>query len=233
MHRLKVALSAFVFTMLTCTTLQAAGPVVVSTQAPKSLKGKLVTVEAIRKSLPAAPIVAGFDIDDTVVFSSPGFYLGGNNTDGPGGKNRYGDNFIQNPQFWKDMNQYHDRYSMKKKSGDDLVQMHKKRGDTIVFITKRTCYDNDAAVIQGRLQGMFNVQSKVYCTDEQSKTPLIASTGVYIYYGDSDTDITYTQAVQKSPPVRPVRVERSRLSTNHTDYNPGKYGEEVLAGSEN
>ncbi len=121
---------------------------------------------------------------------------------------------------------------MKKKSGDDLVQMHKSRGDAIVFITKRICYDDDAQVIKKRLDAMFNVLSKVCCTEDRSKTPFIEKTGVDVYYGDSDSDIGYAAAVTKKH-VRAIRVERSPLSTNKTGYNPGKYGEEVLADSEN
>lgn len=231
-YNLRSAFLPFVLTVFICTALHAAELPGKAGKAVKSSEKKYVTVEIIRQSLPSTPIVAGFDIDDTVVFSSPGFYFGEHNSEGPGGKNRYGDDYLNNPQFWKDLNQNHDRYSMKKKSGDDLLQMHKGRGDTIIFITKRNCYDDDADVIKKRLTGMFNVKSKVYCTDDQSKTPFIAKSGVDIYYGDSDSDIEYAAAV-KEKPVRAIRVERSRLSTNKTGYNPGKYGEEVLADSEN
>ena len=231
-HNLRSTFSSFLITILTFTTLHAAEPTAKTERTAKSPETKYVTVETIRQSLPPAPIVAGFDIDDTVVFSSPGFYFGRHNTDGPGGKSRYGDDFLKSPQFWKDLNQYHDRYSMKKKSGDDLIQMHKGRGDTIVFITKRPCYDDDAEVLKKWLNGMFNVRSKVYCTNEQTKTPVMTETGVDVYYGDSDSDIEYAAAV-KVKRVRAIRVERSRLSTNEAGDNPGKFGEEVLAGSEN
>jgi acid phosphatase (class B) len=219
MHKLILALSSFVLTITAFTTLHAAEP-------------KYVTVETIRQSLPPAPIIAGFDIDDTVVFSTPGFYFGEHNTEGPGGKNRYGGDYLRSPQFWKDLNQNHDRYSMKKKSGDALLQMHKGRGDTIVFITKRFCYDDDAEVLTKRLGSMFNVKSKVYCTNEQTKTPAMTETGIDIYYGDADSDMEYAAAV-KAKKVRAVRVERSPLSTGVSAYNPGKFGEEVLSGSEN
>jgi acid phosphatase (class B) len=230
-YNLRSAFSSFFLTVFICTTLHAAE---LPGTAGKDIKSseKYVTVETIRQSLPVSPIVAGFDIDDTVVFSSPGFYFGEHNNEGPGGKNRYGDDYLHNPQFWKDINQKHDIYSMKKVSGDELVQMHKGRGDAIVFITKRFCYDDDSGVIKKRLNAMFNVQSKVYCTNDQSKTPFITDTGVDIYYGDSDSDIEYAVAVKKKA-VRAIRVERSGLSTNKTGYNPGKYGEEVLAHSEN
>lgn len=231
-YHLKSAVSSFVLTLAICTTLHAAELSCRVGKTDTPLGKNYVTVETIRLSLPAASIVAGFDIDDTVLFSSPGFSFGAHNSEGPGGKSRYGDDYLHNPQFWKDLNQNHDKYSMKKQSGDALVQMHKGRGDAIVFITKRFCYDDDAEVLKKRLDAMFNVQSRVFCTNDQSKTPFIAETGVDIYYGDSDSDMEYAAAVRKKP-VRAIRVERSRLSTNKGGYNPGKYGEEVLADSAN
>jgi acid phosphatase (class B) len=219
------AFFTFLLTLLLCTTLAAAEPA--TPVAPH-----YVTLEAIRQSLPAAPVIVGFDVDDTVLFSSPGFSFGAHNREAPGGKNRYGDDYVNNPQFWKDLNQNYDRYSMKKQSGDALLQMHKGRGDRIVFITRRTCYDDDAEVLKKRLNGLFNVQAPVYCTNEQTKTPIMTATGVDIFYGDADTDIEYAAAVQAKH-VRAIRVERSRLSTNVSGYHPGMFGEEVLAGSDN
>ncbi len=193
---------------------------------------RYVTLEALEKSLPAAPIVAGFDIDDTVLFSTPAYYYGANNGEGPNGTNRYGADYLANPQFRKDLNQYLDKFSMKKKAGEELIAMHKRRGDTIVFITKRNCYDDDAEVIQKRMNRLFTLSSQVFCTNERSKTPYLEKTGARIYYGDADTDIEYSMQV-KDGKVRPIRVERSRMSTNKGGYHPGKYGEEVLADSEN
>lgn len=234
-YNLRFALFSFMLVVSLSCTLHAAESRTGSREKPTVAgETRYVTVDTIRQSLPSVPIIAGFDIDDTVIFSSPGFYFGANNTDGPGGKSRYGDDYLRNPQFWRDLNQFHDRYSMKKKSGDELVRMHAARGDSIVFITKRFCYDDDADVLRKRLNTMFNVQSKVFCTDEQTKTPVIAATGVDVYYGDSDTDIEYAGAVTTKH-VRPIRVLRSPFSTysRKTGYNPGMLGEEVLVDSEN
>ncbi|TGU72554.1 hypothetical protein E4633_09630 [Geomonas terrae] len=193
---------------------------------------RYVTLDGLEKSLPTTPIVAGFDIDDTVLFSTPAYSYGANNGEGPGGTNRYGADYLANPQFRKDLNQYLDKFSMKKKAGEELIAMHKRRGDTIVFITKRNCYDDDAEVIQKRMNKLFALTSQVFCTNEQSKTPYLEKTGARIYYGDADTDIEYSMQV-KGDKVRPIRVERSRMSTNKGEYHPGKYGEEILADSEN
>ncbi|UWX56799.1 hypothetical protein NY406_05950 [Chlorobaculum sp. MV4-Y] len=65
-----------------------------------------VTADKIRETLPPAPIVAGFDIDDTVLFSSSSFYYGVNNHDGPNGRNKYltGGSLWHSSVFWNDMN---------------------------------------------------------------------------------------------------------------------------------
>ena len=47
------------------------------------------TVEEIAASLPEKPVSVGFDVDDTVLFSSPGFYYAFSNTDGPNGTNAW------------------------------------------------------------------------------------------------------------------------------------------------
>jgi acid phosphatase class B len=67
-----------------------------------------------------------------------------------------------------------------------------------------------------------------------SKTPALEKYGVDIYYGDSATDIEYSRAVTAKK-VRPIRVERSPLSTNKNPlgYKPGDFGEEILVNSEN
>ncbi|SUC46162.1 Class B acid phosphatase precursor [Providencia stuartii] len=92
-----------------------------------------VSVEQIKNSLEGqAPMAVGFDIDDTVLFSSPGFYRG---------KLEYSPNdfsYLKNREFWEKMNNEWDKFSMPKKVGIELVQMHLKRGDTVYFITGRT-----------------------------------------------------------------------------------------------
>ncbi|MBN1928037.1 MAG: acid phosphatase AphA [Chlorobiaceae bacterium] len=190
-----------------------------------------VTVDKIRETLPPPPIVAGFDIDDTVLFSSPGFYYGVNNHDGPDGRNRYpaGDSLWHSTAFWNDMNGQFDKFSIPKASGNALIQMHKQRGDAIVFITARD--SSKVNIVPQILRQCFDLkQAEVIFTCNQSKTPSMTAKQVKVYYGDSDTDITAAQSAK----ARPIRVLRSPLSTNRTSYKEvGKLGEEVLRDSEN
>jgi len=190
-----------------------------------------VTVDKIRETLPSPPIVAGFDIDDTVLFSSPGFYYGQFNHDGPGESNKYGnpDSVWTSRAFWNDMNGQFDKFSIPKASGNALIQMHKQRGDTIVFITARD--SSKVSIVPYILQKCFDLKkAEIIFTCNQSKTPSMTARQVKVYYGDSDTDIT----AAKDAKARPIRVLRSPLSTNRTSYREvGKLGEEVLRDSEN
>lgn len=196
-----------------------------------NLAPRYITFDELRDSLPPEPLVVGFDVDDTVLFSSPGFFFGMHNTDAPGAKNRYGDNPAKNPQFWRDLNQFHDRYSMKKLSGEKLLRMHAERGDSIVFITKRWGFDDDAEVLKKRLDAMCSVHSiSLFFTNQKCKTPRMRESGIDMYYGDSDSDIEAAMAVTTKN-VRPVRVQRSTTSIEKQEYNPGFLGEEVLVDS--
>ncbi len=195
---------------------------------------KLITIKTLKASLPPHAIVSGFDIDDTVLFSTPGFYYGMTNTDGPGGQNKYDGDPLRNPLFWKDMNQEFDKFSIPKETGRALIDMHKQRGDAIFFITARNCTPEERAAIEKRMHALFALtDAKVQCTDGKPKTPYIEEDGIDIYYGDSDTDMEYSRAAKKKK-VRPIRVQRSQLSTNTTSsYHPGAFGEEVIVHSEN
>jgi acid phosphatase (class B) len=190
---------------------------------------KYVTVDQIRASLPATPVIAGFDIDDTVLFSSPGFYYGMLNHDGPGGTNKYGPAPLSSPKFWNDMNGQFDNLSLPKASGSALVRMHAERGDKVVFITARD--SSKVSIVPRILMQSFSISKPdVVFTCNQPKAASISAKKVTIYYGDADSDMD--QAIKAM--ARPVRVLRSPLSTNKTSYEKvGMFGEEVLVNSEN
>ncbi len=190
---------------------------------------KYVTVADIQASLPQKPIVAGFDIDDTVLFSSPGFFYGMSNRDGRDSTNIYGSAPLQSKEFWNDMNGQFDKFSMPKKSGGDLVRMHIKRGDKVVFITAR--HSSEKSIVPRILMQDFRIPaSDVIFTSDSSKTKFISANNVYVYYGDADSDMKQA----KEAKARPVRVMRSSFSTNQASpYHPGAFGEEVVKDSEN
>ncbi|WP_363046383.1 HAD family acid phosphatase, partial [Listeria monocytogenes] len=70
-------------------------------------------------------MAVGFDIDDTVLFSSPGFWRG---------KKTYSpdsDDYLKNPAFWEKMNNGWDEFSIPKEVARQLIDMHVRRGDSI------------------------------------------------------------------------------------------------------
>ena len=187
------------------------------------------TVEEIAASLPEKPVSVGFDVDDTVLFSSPGFYYAFSNTDGPNGTNKYGPKPLSSDLFWKDMSCDFDRFSMPKEAARDIIEMHKKRGDKIYFITARP--EVKGEILTGLLHREFKLEGQpaAIFSGRTSKGVFIKKHGISLYYGDSDSDISEAHEVG----VRAIRFLRSPISTNKTKYNPGMHGEVVVRDSEN
>ncbi|MDX7889733.1 HAD family acid phosphatase [Aeromonas caviae] len=92
-----------------------------------------VSVMQIARSLDGLPPMAvGFDIDDTLLFSSPGGYRG---------KLAFspnGESCLKNPAFWEKMSNGWDAFSVPKEVGKALIAMHFPRGDHIYFVTGRS-----------------------------------------------------------------------------------------------
>lgn len=188
-----------------------------------------VSLEEIAKSLPEKKIAVGFDVDDTVLFSSPGFQYAFNNTDGPNGTNKYGDRPLSSDAFWSDMSCQFDKFSIPKESARQVIEMHSKRGDKIYFITARPEVKNE--ILTSILHRLFNMQNqpKAIFSGRTSKAEFIKKHNVAIFYGDSDSDISEAHDAG----IRAIRFMRSPLSNNKTKYNLGIHGESVLENSEN
>lgn len=189
-----------------------------------------ISIEEIERSLPPKPISVGFDVDDTVLFSTPGFHYGFNNTDGFGGTNKYGLQPLKNDLFWQDMSSEFDKFSIPKESARCIIEMHKKRGDKIYFITARPPIKNE--ILSSILKRSFKLPKdapNVIFAGRTSKGVFIKKHGISLFYGDSDSDIFEANEVG----IRAIRVMRSPLSSNKSKYHPGMYGEAVLENSEN
>ncbi len=110
-----------------------------------------ISVDQLKKELEGkAPINVSFDIDDTVLFSSPCFYYGQQKYSP--GKHDY----LKNQDFWNEVNAGCDQYSIPKQIAVDLISMHQARGDQIYFITGRTAGDKDG--VTPVLQKAFNIK---------------------------------------------------------------------------
>lgn len=194
--------------------------------------GRWVTLAQLEASLPKAPVAVGFDIDDTLIFPSPGFQAVLHSTEGAGGSNPYGVDIravVSNPRTWQDLHTQYDRYALVKHTGRQLITLHQKRGDRIYLITARVNVAGD--VLEARMRQLLRVElaGPVVFTAFKPKTEAIRSRGIVVYYGDSDSDIKYAQAAG----ARGVRVLRAN---NAIDYDKlpcyGKFGEEVIVDSD-
>lgn len=186
-----------------------------------------VTIKDIETSLKnEPPMNVGFDIDDTVLFSSPGYYYGEQKYS-PGNRA-----YLMMKDFWLEMNNGLDQYSIPKDCARELIELHKERGDSIFFITARI--PSDTETITELLAKIFELENpnKVIFTGfdavENLKIKPIQDNNIRIFYGDSDGDIQAAQAAG----ARPIRILRPGNSTNKPIPRAGSLGEEVLKDSE-
>jgi len=181
-----------------------------------------ISVEQLSASFAkAAPMAVGFDIDDTVLFSSPCFYEGQRKFSP--GSNEY----LKNMTFWTETNGGCDRYSIPKDVARALIAEHQRRGDKLFFITARPKTEGEQLTAILRETFAITDMQPVVFTSGPDKTRFIRDRGLKVYYGDSDNDITSA----RDAGARPVRVMRASNSTNQPLPVNGALGEEVLLDS--
>jgi len=188
-----------------------------------------VSVAQIENSLMGhPPMSVGFDIDDTVLFSSPGFWRG-QKTWSPGSED-----YLKNPEFWEKMNNGWDAFSIPKEVARALISMHVKRGDHIWFITGRT--QTKTETVSKTLQDDFLIPTAsmnpvIFAGDnpgQNNKTQWLKEKNIKIFYGDADSDIT----AAREAGARGIRVLRASNSTYRPLPQAGKFNEEVIVNSE-
>jgi len=194
-----------------------------------------ISVEQLALVLPRRPIVVGFDVDDTLIFSAPAFNAL---------ESQYPPELIrpksygaltaeqkqQYHEFWNRLNQDLDERSIPKEIGRRLLAMHVARGDTIWVISRRQATVPAADTVTRRYERMFGVKlaNPVVQTNLADKTRFIAERGIEYYYGDADSDITASVAAG----ARPIRVKRATDSYSKDGTHNGQLGEIVIRGSE-
>jgi len=186
-----------------------------------------VTLKDIARSLEnQPPMNVGFDIDDTVLFSSPGYYYGRQKYS-PGNKA-----FAIMEEFWNEMNNGLDQFSIPKECARKLIELHKKRGDSIYFITARTKTKTESVTeLLGKTFGLENPNKAIFTgfkLGENLKIIPIKENKIQIFYGDADSDI---EAALEAG-IRAIRIMRAVNSTNKPLPHNGSFGEEVLLNSE-
>lgn len=188
-----------------------------------------VSVAQIAQSLQHTPPTAvGFDIDDTLLYSSPGFYRGQQQF------SPSSDQYLSDPQFWKEMNNGWDAFSVPKQSARQLLSLHLQRGDDIWFITARSASATET--LSALLEKTFHIPpEKMHpvvfsgsIPGKNSKIAAIRDRKIAIYYGDADSDILAARAAG----ARGIRVLRPANSTYLPLPKAGSLGEEVLINSD-
>ncbi|EEW1127687.1 acid phosphatase AphA [Escherichia coli] len=189
-----------------------------------------ISIEQVAESLKGkAPISIGFDIDDTLLFSSPAFFYG---------KQKFSPNsndFLKNQKFWDEVSSSGwDRFSIPKDSGRALIELHLKRGDHIYFITGRPMPSSGKEDLTQTLKDHFKIPenqlNKVIFagTKKDAKVEHMLKHNITIFYGDSDNDI---QDAHKAN-AEGIRVLRPLNSTNKPMPKNGAFGEKVIVNSQ-
>ena len=187
------------------------------------------SVAQIENSLAGRPPMAvGFDIDDTVLFSSPGFWRG-KKTFSP-----ESEDYLKNPVFWEKMNNGWDEFSIPKEVARQLIDMHVRRGDAIFFVTGRS--PTKTETVSKTLADNFhipatNMNPVIFAGDkpgQNTKSQWLQDKNIRIFYGDSDNDITAARDVG----ARGIRILRASNSTYKPLPQAGAFGEEVIVNSE-
>ena len=171
------------------------------------------------------PMTVGFDVDDTVLFSSPGFHYG-QMVFSPGSED-----FLRMPEFWERMNTELDSFSLPKAVAAELLRIHESRGDSIVFITAR--FPSERENLSPLLTDFFDLTTPAHVIftgfeDGQNlKVAPMRRLRVQLFYGDSDGDIEAALITG----ARAVRIMRAPNTTYQPLPDYGRHGEEVLRNS--
>jgi acid phosphatase (class B) len=185
------------------------------TVAPAFLSvAQVLDIEGIRR--------AGFDVDDTLLFSSAAF------AQGFASGHEYGSD-----EFWAIVNNSDREHSTVKQATREIVSSYREHGIELYAITARRAVGG--AGLARHLSQVLGIPEANVFFEPDSKTERIRELGLDVYFGDSDTDITDATAAG----VRAIRVQRSRKSSYRNEdgtlrkYHPGDYGESVILKSEN
>jgi len=161
--------------------------------------------------------IVGFDIDGTLLHSDPAF----NET------RRISTNTPYSQVWWGEVNMQSNRKFCKpKRMMTSILREYQKRNVEIYAITARHPPQGD--YLKAYVSKTFDIPVENIFFEPDSKTAKIKDLKLDVFYGDSDTDIKY--ALEAGIPG--IRVLRHPFSTYWKHYDPGKYGEEILRGSE-
>lgn len=180
---------------------------------------KYISVEEAA-SLPNVRRV-GFDVDDTLLFSSPAF------AKGFASGHKFGTN-----EFWTIVNTSDRDRSIVKQAAKTIVEKYQQRGVKIYAITARP--PPGGAELKKYLNEVFGIPEENTFFEPSGKTKRLRELQLDVFFGDSDSDITDALAAG----VRAIRFQRSPKSSYRNKdgtlrkYHPGMHKEEIVKGSE-
>ncbi len=153
----------------------------------------------------------GFDLDDTLVFSTPAFEQG---------FDRAGEPFSR--EFWGIVNTSDAQHSCIKPATAERVREHRKKGRELYVITARKPTNSQA--VRRFVELEFGIPRDHVYFEPDDKTERLKTLDIDIYYGDSDSDIKDAQEAD----IRAIRIQRNPKSDYDEKYTPGKFDEKVL-----
>jgi acid phosphatase class B len=158
----------------------------------------------------------GFDVDDTLLFSSPAFDVA------------YATEGVEprSDEFWTIVNSSDEGNSEIKQKTRELLEAHRAAGDEIYVITARHPPGGDG--LRAFLQQHLGIEPDHVFFETEGKGERIRALGLQVFYGDSDSDIA--GAIEGG--ATGIRILRSPRSSYKKKYNPGRYNEEIIEGSE-
>ncbi|MFQ3676157.1 MAG: HAD family acid phosphatase [Endomicrobiia bacterium] len=160
-------------------------------------------------------IRVGFDIDDTLLFSTPNFDNALNSSVEAYSK-----------EFWEMVNKSDYKYSKIKPTVKKIVDKHLKNGDEVYIITARKPYGGEH--LKRYLSKTFGIPKKNIFFEPENKSQRIKNLKLDIFYGDSDGDVRDAL----SAGAKPIRILRAKESSYKKNYNVGSYNEEIIEGTE-
>lgn len=196
-----------------------------------------ISLDQLKLLLPRHPVVVGFDVDDTLLFTAPAFNALQPEYDAdvirPKDYSRLNaEQRAKYHEFWNRLNGEFDSRSVPKEIGRKLLALHIARGDDIWIISKRQSIvpTPKVDVVTQRYEQMFGVHfaHPIVQTQLKDKTPFIYERHIDYYYGDSDSDITSAVAAGAVP----IRVKRSSESYAKDSVHNGQLGEIVIKDSD-
>ena len=162
------------------------------------------------------PINVGFDVDDTLLISDPGFAYG---------LRKYGPNFYKKEVFWNEMNNGWDEFSLVKNNVKRILKKHLDVKNIVHIITARdhTKTEQLTAYLKKVLEAP-NLENVIFTSGAKNKHIYMKEKNIKIYYGDSDSDISEALLVG----AKPYRILRTIDDKTKGAYHLGRYGETII-----